>query len=92
MTYRTRQVAIALIVLTATSCVTTTLAPGAEKVRMTRNASDVANCKPVGSVHGMGEGSADVANDVRNRAFGLGGNVVFVTTMLGNDGVVYRCD
>jgi hypothetical protein len=51
----------------AAGCVA--LVPGAEQVRTTRNASDVAGCKAVG----------------------LGGNVVFLTTLFGDQGVAYRC-
>jgi hypothetical protein len=79
------------------ACVT--LAPGADKVRMTKDASDVAGCTAVGTVDTLGAPQgpsqiADSSKELRNKAVGLGGNVVFVTSAaLGvpNMGVAYRC-
>ena len=79
------------------ACVTA--APGADKVRMTKNASDVSGCTAVGNVDTLAapEGPSQIADSstvLRNKAVGLGGNVIFITsTTLGvpDQGVAYRC-
>jgi hypothetical protein len=79
------------------ACVT--LAPGAEKVFITKQASDVSGCTPVGNVNTLGDVQgpsqiADSSAELRNQAVGLGGNTIFVTSAtLGvpNQGVAYRC-
>ena len=84
-----------LILLTA--CVS--LAPGADKVRVTKNPSDIANCSAVGNikVSGGGSGQADIATadtEFRNQVVGFGGNAAFITaSALGIpvDGIAYRC-
>ena len=85
--------------ISLSACATVTPAPGAEKVRMTKVASDVLGCTAVGSVNTMGapQGPSaieDSSTELRNKAVGLGGNVVFVTSSVLNvpqEGVVYRC-
>jgi len=76
------------------------LAPGADKVRMTKNPSDVANCSAVGNIKVSGEGAgeaADIASadtKFRNQVVGFGGNTAFITaSALGIpvDGIAYRC-
>jgi len=87
--------AIHAILLTA--CVSS--APGADKVRFTKNASDVSMCTAVGNVNASGapqgpSAVVDAPTELRNKAIGLGGNVVFVTSAtLGvpTEGVAYRC-
>ncbi len=83
--------------LALSACQTVVLAPGAEQVKVTNNASDVASCKPVGNVVGT-TGQFDWAPELQNQAFGLGGNVVFVTGSPVNsnggmhrEGVAYHC-
>ena len=79
------------------ACVTA--APGADKVRMTKNASNVSGCTAVGNVDPLGapEGPSQIADSstvLRNKAVGLGGNVIFITSAtLGvpDQGVAYRC-
>jgi hypothetical protein len=79
------------------ACVTA--APGADKVRMTKNASDVSGCTAVGNVDTLAapEGPSQIADSstvLRNKAVGLGGNVIFITSAtLGvpDQGVAYRC-
>jgi hypothetical protein len=79
------------------ACVTP--APGADKVRMTKDASDVAGCTAVGNVNTLGgpQGPSQISDsstELRNQAVGLGGNVIFVTlATLGvpDQGVAYRC-
>jgi hypothetical protein len=87
----------AICAILCNACVT--LAPGADKVRLTKNASDVATCTAVGNVNAS-EGVqgpsqiVDASTEFRNQALGLGGNVVYVTlATLGvpDEGVVYRC-
>jgi hypothetical protein len=75
------------------------LAPGADKVRITKNSLDVSTCTAVGNINVSGgvQGPSqvvDASTELRNQAVGLGGNVVFVTmATLGvpAGGVVYRC-
>jgi hypothetical protein len=72
------------------------LAPGADKVRITKNASDVADCSAVGNItlprnaQGQAE-SLDVDTEFRNQTVGLGGNTAFVTSSIGGQAVAYRC-
>jgi Domain of unknown function (DUF4156) len=95
-TSRTVSVA-AICAILCNACVS--LAPGADKVRITKNASDVSMCTAVGNVNASGgvQGPSeivDASTEFRNQAVGLGGNVVFVTlATLGvpAEGVVYRC-
>ena len=72
-------------------CVTTTLAPGAESVRLVKNQADVASCKPMGNVRRP----ADDNVDIRNLTVGLGGDTLFVTEdVLGSfvkAGIAYQC-
>jgi hypothetical protein len=75
------------------------LAPGAENVRITKVAADVSGCTAVGSVDTQGAPQGPSAIDdsskvLKNKALGLGGNVVFVTSSVLNvpqEGVAYRC-
>ena len=82
-----------------TACVTTPV-PGADKVRITKNPSDVANCTAVGNIKvptNPSSGTVDIANaetEFRNQTVGLGGNTGFVSYgLLGApaEGVAYRC-
>jgi hypothetical protein len=93
-----RMLALATIyTLLLEACVS--LAPGADKVRFTKNPSDVSACAVVGNVNVSGavQGPSELVDgpkEVRNQAIGLGGNVVFVTqATLGvpAQGVIYRC-
>ena len=72
------------------------LAPGADKVHVTRKASDVANCTAVGNIKNPrdAQGQVDLANadtEFRNQSVGLGGNTAFVTSDLLGEGIAYRC-
>jgi hypothetical protein len=72
------------------------LAPGADKVHVTSNRADVANCSAVGNIkvgHDA-QGQVDIANadaEMRNQTIGLGGNTAFVTSDLLGEGIAYRC-
>jgi hypothetical protein len=76
-------------------CATVALAPGAEQVRITKNAADVASCMAVGNVRQP----PDQNVDMRNLTVGVGGDTLFVTEslpVLGRGdyikaGVAYRC-
>ena len=76
-------------------CVTVALAPGADKVHLTKNPADVTTCKVVGNVkRPPGSSSLDAEPSIRNQAVGLGGNTVFISQedISGPEQVVaYQC-
>jgi hypothetical protein len=86
---------LASSVLLASSCAivpTVTLAPGAERVRLTKNASDVAECKPVGYVSVVPDMNRQyVEYQQRNRTIALDGNTLLFTMSGDYEGVAYRC-
>lgn len=75
------------------------LAPGADKIRVTKVASDVSSCTAVGNIKVPrgADGNVDIANadaEFRNQTVGLGGNTAFATAApLGVpvEGIAYRC-
>jgi len=76
------------------ACVT--LAPGADKVRITQNPADVSTCSAVGNIKAPrnGQGQVDIFDvdaALRNQTIGLGGNTAFETSALLGEGVAYRC-
>lgn len=81
----------------STGCTTVALAPGADQVRITHNAADVASCKAVGNVDVPPDTPTptpdNLERQLRNLTVGLGGNAVFVTVSQGIvlQGVAYRC-
>lgn len=87
------------IAIVTSGCVMTTPAPGADTVKITRHAADVAGCAPAGNIKvpRNSDGLVDIANaatQFRNEAVGLGGNVALVTEgALGvpSAGIAYRC-
>ena len=93
MTTNWRLTAIAVIGLGTAGCVTVARAPGAEKVKITKEASDVASCKAVGNVKSPLIGYDATNATLQNQALGLGGNTVFVTGPEGQSvaGVAYSC-
>jgi hypothetical protein len=76
------------------------LAPGAEQVKVTKNAGEVANCKAVGNLSDVNGGNVTDAGQriARNQAIGLGGDTIFDTSNAFQEsqgvveGVVYRCN
>lgn len=85
-------VAVVLTLLSAAAC--SSLSPGAEKVKVTRDPKDVAGCKAVGQVSGLTGTQAlpGAEKKMMNAAFALRADVVFVTSTIGSyDGVAYRC-
>jgi hypothetical protein len=97
MTTNSRLAAIAVIglglALGTAGCVNVALAPGAEKVKITKIAGDVASCKAVGSVKSPLIGLEGSNATMQNQALGLGGNTIFVTGAAGESvaGVAYSC-
>jgi hypothetical protein len=85
--------AIAVLGLGTAGCVTVALAPGAEKVKITKEASDVASCKAIGNVKAQPMGPEATNATLQNQALGLGGNTIFVTGASGVSvaGVAYSC-
>lgn len=95
-----RWVPVACVLLASTAaCVTTVLAPGADKVRITQVPSDVSNCTAVGNIRvpRLDNGNVDRSNaeaKFRNRTIGLGGNTAFLTAGspdVPDEGIAYRC-
>jgi len=90
--------AIAGSVLLA-ACATVTLAPGADKVKVTQLAADVAGCTAVGNIQvpklSNGDDNLDFSgSEFRNLIVGLGGNTGLVTHSVlsaPEEGVAYRC-
>ncbi len=86
---------LATVALTTCSCVTAPLAPGADKVKLTQNAADVAGCKAVGNVSTEYDvwHPQWVEASLRNKTVGLDGNALFLTlgTAGRKEGVAYRC-
>lgn len=79
-------------------CVTTTLAPGADKVRITTVPADVVACSAVGNLHATlapnGVPTTDPNVELRNQAIGFGGNTVLVTSSTvgtPTEGIAYKC-
>jgi len=73
----------------------TTLAPGATRVWITTNPSDVSGCHAVGSVQSSPPYvmPGDDLKQLRNEAVALGGNTILRTgpRILVTRGVAYRC-
>lgn len=89
--------AASLLACMLAACVS--LAPGADKVRITKDPSDISKCTAVGNVKvpENSQGNVDIANagaEFRNQIVGLGGNTGFVTygpLKVPVEGVAYRC-
>ena len=94
-----RRLVIALMLSSLLTACVVALAPGADKVRLTKNASEVSGCTAVGNVKVPSDagGQVDLGNasaQFRNQVIGLGGNTGFLTSApLGVpvEGVAYRC-
>jgi hypothetical protein len=84
-----------LITFTAgtAACTTVTLAPGADRVRLTVNAADVSSCRAAGNVKAPQGSGLDGEATIRNQALGLGANVIFITRNVtgAEEGVAYNC-
>jgi hypothetical protein len=88
---------IALALVTAPILACTSLAPGAEQVKITTDAKDVQGCKIITQVSANGpfNGPNDWKNQLKNATLAVGGNVVFRTGPLAFtrhvDGIAYLC-
>lgn len=97
MIAREGTIALASVLLLTACATTVTLAPGANKVRVTSNAHDLTTCTAVGNVHlppsspRYGPFYANPIDELRNQTVGLGGNTLFVTSGATGEGVAYRC-
>ena len=87
--------ATAAVTVCLAACATTTPVPGADKVRMTDNPSDVRNCTAVGNVTlPTATLRADIQTEFRNQIVGLGGNTALLSKgspLYPAEGVAYRC-
>jgi hypothetical protein len=89
------RIAFALTLILFSAC-TTTLAPGASDIVLTRKPDDVKQCAPLGSVQSTGAASipGDDLNELRNQAVGAGADTILLTTPLlasAAGGLAYRC-
>jgi hypothetical protein len=86
-------VMFAAIGFVSSGCTTMALAPGAEQVKVTRNAADVAGCHAVGNVAVDSNATQhDWDTQLRNKTLGLSGDVLFLTSVLAaTEGIAYRC-
>ena len=67
--------------------------PGADKVRVTRNASEISTCSAVGNIRVNSSGS-NARTEFRNMVVGFGGNTGLVTSGPAwepAEGIAYRC-
>jgi len=83
------------VALCLTACATTTSVPGADKVRITDNPSDVRNCTALGNIKlPTGTLRPDIQTEFRNQIVGLGGNTALLSKgspLYPSEGVAYRC-
>jgi hypothetical protein len=91
----TRRVVIPVaLAVGLTSCVVAVApAPGADKVRVTSNASEVSTCKPVGNITVKASGS-NARTEFRNMVVGFGGNTGLITNgpmWAPVEGIAYHC-
>jgi hypothetical protein len=92
---RNRRVVIpvALAVGLSSCVVAVAPVPGADKVRVTRNASEVSTCSAVGNIRVNASGSS-ARTEFRNGVVGFGGNTGLVTNgpaWAPVEGIAYRC-
>jgi hypothetical protein len=67
--------------------------PGADKIRLTRNASEVSTCSAVGNIRVNASGS-NARTEFQNAVVGFGGNIGLVTNgpaWAPVEGIAYRC-
>ena len=89
----TRMVPVALAVWHVSCVVAVAPAPGSEKIRLTRNASEVSTCSAVGKIIVSTSGSS-ARTEFRNGVVGFGGNIGLVTngpTWAPVEGIAYHC-
>jgi hypothetical protein len=94
MNYTIRFFAAAAFGALAAGCVTVVPVPGADKVRLTNTAADVAACTAKGNVSApVSVDPGQVLGTLRNQAVGLGANTVFIADANADtdSGVAYHC-
>jgi hypothetical protein len=91
---RTHILTASLSLLILAGCATS-LIPGAEKIKVTRDRSFVTDCKSLGFVEAKPPFSTpnDARNEMKNKTAILGGNVLFITNYsMKATGVAYSCE
>jgi len=90
--FRWEPVVVAACALAA-GCSTVSLAPGADQVRVTSKAADVAACTSVGSVQAASSmlTDPDAERQMQNQTLTLGGNVLLFSSPLHRSGTAYHC-
>jgi hypothetical protein len=86
-------VPVALAVGLSSCVVAVAPVPGADKVRLSRNASEVSTCSAVGNIRVNASGS-NARTEFRNAVVGFGGNIGLVSngpTWAPVEGTAYRC-
>jgi hypothetical protein len=89
-----RLVCLALLIA-LTGC--SSLAPGAERIKLTRDGQDVAGCKVVGPISfnkplQCRPWCGSYSKEMKNTAFAEGADVVFITSSQdASQGVAYNC-
>ena len=86
-------VLVALAVGLVSCVVAVAPVPGAENVRLTRNASEVSTCSAAGNIRVNSSGS-NARTEFRNMVVGFGGNAGLVTSgpmWAPVEGIAYRC-
>ena len=84
---------VALAVGLASCVVAVAPLPGADKVRVTSNASEVSTCTPVGQIAVHATGS-NARTEFRNTVIGFGGNTGLITNgpmWAPVEGIAYHC-
>jgi len=90
------RIALALTLILFSAC-TTTLAPGASEIFVTRKPDDVKQCSPLGSVQSSGQSNipGDDIKELRNQAVGAGADTILITSPIisnaGTSGLAYHC-
>lgn len=87
---------LASLVVAAAACTAcTTVAPQAEKIRITRDSAEVAKCKAIGSVASTPPYimPGDDLKQIRNQALPQGADTILITTprFVSTQGVTYKC-
>jgi hypothetical protein len=87
------EAAVVALCALAAGCSTVTLAPGADQVKVTSNAADVAACVSLGNVATPSAmlTDPDAQRQIQNEALGFGGNTLLLTSSFGRSGTAYRC-
>lgn len=87
-----RDPAIVLACVAVAGCASVTLDPGADQIKITRNAADVAACASLGKVNITQPmlTDPDAQRQLLNQTLSLGGDALLLAS-LGRSGAAYRC-